>query len=181
MFVLDLRQNKRVINQNFRNSVLVVRLRVAFVLTQGENPFNGNQDDQDPEDSMLMEVSEADLTNESLSEIKQEEEEAEPAAGAVGNGEEPEEGVKMEMGGDEVGEGGDGDEVGEGGDGDEVGEGGAGDEGGDGEVGEEGDGEVGEEGVEAVEEEEGVEVGEEEAAEHGIDVAPVNTDAAPAE
>ncbi len=54
------------------------------------------------------------------------------------------------------------------------GEGGAGDE-----VGEGGDGD--EEGVEAVEEEEGVEVGEEEAAEHGIDVAPVNTDAAPAE
>ncbi len=100
MFVLDLRQNECVINRNFRNSVLVVRLRVAFVLTQGENPFNGNQDDQDPEDSMLMEVSEADLTNESLSEIKQEEEEAEPAADAVGNGEEPEEGVKMEMGGD---------------------------------------------------------------------------------
>ncbi len=134
---MDLRQNERVINQNFRNSVLVVRLRVVFVLTQGENPFNGNQDDQDPEDSMLMEVSEADLTNESLSEIKQEEEEAEPAADAVGNGEEPEEGVKMEMGGDGVGEGGDGDEVGEGG---------AGDEGGD-ELGEGGD-EVGEGGDE---------------------------------
>ncbi len=44
-----------------------------------------------------------------------------------------------------------------------------------------GGGDGDEEGVEAVEEEEGVEVGEEEAAaEHGIDVAPVNTDAAPA-
>uniref|UniRef100_A0A673J5I9 A-kinase anchor protein 8-like n=1 Tax=Sinocyclocheilus rhinocerous TaxID=307959 RepID=A0A673J5I9_9TELE len=68
---------------------------------KGENPFNGNQDDQDPEDSMGMEVSEADLTNESLNEIKQEEEGplaegAEPVAEAVGNGEGHEEDAKME-------------------------------------------------------------------------------------
>ncbi|XP_016100317.1 A-kinase anchor protein 8-like isoform X1 [Sinocyclocheilus grahami] len=68
---------------------------------KGENPFNGNQDDQDPEDSMGMEVSEADLTNESLNEIKPEEEGplvegAEPVAEAVGNGEEDEEDAKME-------------------------------------------------------------------------------------
>ncbi|XP_016308272.1 A-kinase anchor protein 8-like isoform X1 [Sinocyclocheilus anshuiensis] len=68
---------------------------------KGENPFNGNQDDQDPEDSLVMEVSEADLTNESLNEIKQEEEGplvegAEPVAEAVGNGEEHEEDAKME-------------------------------------------------------------------------------------
>ncbi|XP_067296552.1 A-kinase anchor protein 8-like isoform X2 [Pseudorasbora parva] len=73
---------------------------------KGENPFNGNQDDQDPEDSMVMEVSEADLTNESLSEAKPEEEVAEPAtegaepaAAAVGNGEGLEDDVKMETGG----------------------------------------------------------------------------------
>lgn len=105
---------KSILLINFRNSVLFVRLRVAFVLTQGEDPFNGNQDDQDPEDSMVMEVSEADLTNESLSEIKQEEEGplaegAEPVAEAFGNGEEHEEEVKMETGGaaqegEEVGE-----------------------------------------------------------------------------
>ncbi|XP_042621729.1 A-kinase anchor protein 8-like [Cyprinus carpio] len=70
---------------------------------KGENPFTGNQDDQDPEDAMVMEVSEADLTNESLSESKQEgegplTEGAEPVAEAVGNGEEHEE-VKMETGG----------------------------------------------------------------------------------
>lgn len=52
---------------------------------------------------MVMEVSEADLTNESLSERKQEgegplTEGAEPVAEAVGNGEEHEE-VKMETGG----------------------------------------------------------------------------------
>ncbi|XP_043114701.1 A-kinase anchor protein 8-like isoform X2 [Puntigrus tetrazona] len=88
---------------------------------KGENPFNGNHDDQDPEDSMVMEVSEADLTNESLHEIKQVEEEEpaveeeEPADGAVGNGEEHLE-VKMEEGveeGDEGDEGVEGVEVGE--------------------------------------------------------------------
>ncbi|XP_074553672.1 A-kinase anchor protein 8-like [Halichoeres trimaculatus] len=31
---------------------------------KGENPFIGNQDDQDPEDSMVMDVSELELTNE---------------------------------------------------------------------------------------------------------------------
>ncbi|KAM7394611.1 hypothetical protein PAMP_021401 [Pampus punctatissimus] len=31
---------------------------------KGENPFIGNQDDQDPEDSMVMDVSEMELTNE---------------------------------------------------------------------------------------------------------------------
>ncbi|XP_041640798.1 A-kinase anchor protein 8-like isoform X2 [Cheilinus undulatus] len=31
---------------------------------KGENPFIGNQDEQDPEDSMVMDVSEIDLTNE---------------------------------------------------------------------------------------------------------------------
>ncbi|KAL6482547.1 hypothetical protein MHYP_G00106270 [Metynnis hypsauchen] len=35
---------------------------------KGENPFTGNQDDQDPEDSMVMEVSEGDTANESLRE-----------------------------------------------------------------------------------------------------------------
>lgn len=76
----------------------------SFVISQGENPFNGSQDDQDPEDSMVMEVSEADLTNESLNEVKQEEEGpqadgAEPAAEAVGNGEGHDEEMKMETGG----------------------------------------------------------------------------------
>ncbi|ROL54851.1 A-kinase anchor protein 8-like [Anabarilius grahami] len=71
---------------------------------KGENPFNGSQDDQDPEDSMVMEVSEADLTNESLSEVKPEEEGpqaegAEPATEAVGNGEGHDEEMKMETGG----------------------------------------------------------------------------------
>lgn len=32
--------------------------------SQGENPFTGNQDDQDPEDSMVMDVSEVELANE---------------------------------------------------------------------------------------------------------------------
>uniref|UniRef100_A0A8C2BAN8 A kinase (PRKA) anchor protein 8-like n=1 Tax=Cyprinus carpio TaxID=7962 RepID=A0A8C2BAN8_CYPCA len=82
---------------------------------KGENPFTGNQDDQDPEDAMVMEVSEADLTNESLSESKQEgegplAEGAEPVAEAVGNGEEHEE-VKMETGG-ATEEGVEGEEVG---------------------------------------------------------------------
>uniref|UniRef100_A0AAQ6ITU5 C2H2 AKAP95-type domain-containing protein n=1 Tax=Anabas testudineus TaxID=64144 RepID=A0AAQ6ITU5_ANATE len=31
---------------------------------KGENPFTGNQDDQDPDDSMVMDVSEVELTNE---------------------------------------------------------------------------------------------------------------------
>lgn len=31
---------------------------------KGENPFTGNQDDQDPEDSMVMDVSELELTSE---------------------------------------------------------------------------------------------------------------------
>lgn len=53
---------------------------------------------------MVMEVSEADLTNESLNEVKQEEEGpqtegAEPAAEAVGNGEGHDEEMKMETGG----------------------------------------------------------------------------------
>ncbi|XP_056624320.1 A-kinase anchor protein 8-like [Triplophysa dalaica] len=39
---------------------------------KGENPFIGNQDDNDPEDSM-MEMSESDLTTESLNEVKLEE------------------------------------------------------------------------------------------------------------
>lgn len=39
---------------------------------QGENPFAGNQEDHDPEDS-IMELSEADLTTESLNEVKTEE------------------------------------------------------------------------------------------------------------
>ncbi|XP_077053761.1 A-kinase anchor protein 8-like isoform X1 [Siphateles boraxobius] len=71
---------------------------------KGENPFNGNQDDQDPEDSMVMDVSEADLTNESLNEVKPEEEPpqaegAEPVDEAVGNGEGHDEEMKMDMGG----------------------------------------------------------------------------------
>ncbi|XP_073788250.1 A-kinase anchor protein 8-like isoform X2 [Danio rerio] len=74
---------------------------------KGDNPFSGNQDEHDPEDSMVMDVSEADLTAESLGEAKQDEEEhaaegadpeAESAAEVVGNGEEHEE-MKMEMGG----------------------------------------------------------------------------------
>lgn len=35
-----------------------------FFHCQGENPFSGNQDDQDPEDSMVMDVSEQELTGE---------------------------------------------------------------------------------------------------------------------
>lgn len=74
---------------------------------KGENPFTGNQDDQDPEDSMVMDVSEADLNNESLNEGKQDgaeeeagtaEEEGQPPAEAVGNGEGNEADVNMEMG-----------------------------------------------------------------------------------
>ncbi|XP_051994157.1 A-kinase anchor protein 8-like isoform X2 [Xyrauchen texanus] len=65
---------------------------------KGENPFNMNQEDQDPEDSMVMEVS--DLTSESLKELTQEEEvpveEAEPVAETIGKGEGIDE---MEMGG----------------------------------------------------------------------------------
>ncbi|XP_052402693.1 A-kinase anchor protein 8-like isoform X2 [Carassius gibelio] len=140
---------------------------------KGENPFNGNQDDQDLEDSMVMEVSEADLTNESLNEIKQEEEGppvegAEPVAEALGNGEKHEEEAKMETGGaaEEGGEGLEGAEgVDEGEEGAEEGLEGA-------EEGLEG-AEEGLEGVEGADEGEegveGVEVGEEEAAEHGID------------
>ncbi|XP_051982075.1 A-kinase anchor protein 8-like isoform X2 [Xyrauchen texanus] len=110
---------------------------------KGENPFNN---DQDPEDSMVMDVSESDLNSESLKEANQEEggaaEDAEPAAGTLGNGEGHEE---MEMGGAEEEE--EGVEVGE-----EEGV----------EVGEEEGVEAGEEeGVEAGEE--GVEAGEEEA------------------
>lgn len=33
---------------------------------QGENPFSGNQGDQDPEDSIAMDVSELELTNETV-------------------------------------------------------------------------------------------------------------------
>lgn len=33
---------------------------------QGDNPFSGNQDDQDPEDSMVMEVSEQELISEAI-------------------------------------------------------------------------------------------------------------------
>ncbi|XP_039511464.1 A-kinase anchor protein 8-like isoform X2 [Pimephales promelas] len=111
---------------------------------KGENPFNGNQEDQDPEDSMVMEVSEGDVTNESVNEPKQEEEEpqaeeAEPVAEAVGNGAGHDEEMKMEMGGATEEEG---VEAGEGEEGVEAGE-----------------GEEEEEGVE------GVEVGEEEEAE----------------
>ncbi|XP_072514018.1 A-kinase anchor protein 8-like isoform X2 [Salminus brasiliensis] len=79
---------------------------------KGENPFTGNQDDHDPEDSMVMEVSEGDAANESLKEEVKEEgaesaaEGAEPAAEAVGNGEnheneeaqQEEEKMKMEEG-----------------------------------------------------------------------------------
>ncbi|XP_036804749.1 A-kinase anchor protein 8-like isoform X3 [Oncorhynchus mykiss] len=64
---------------------------------KGENPFLGNQDDQDPEDSMIMEVSEAELTNESLAETTKEEagpETSQEATGADGVEEE-----KMEEGG----------------------------------------------------------------------------------
>uniref|UniRef100_A0AAZ3RDQ2 C2H2 AKAP95-type domain-containing protein n=1 Tax=Oncorhynchus tshawytscha TaxID=74940 RepID=A0AAZ3RDQ2_ONCTS len=63
---------------------------------KGENPFLGNQDDQDPEDSMIMEVSEAELTNESLAETTKEEagpETTQAATGADGVEEE-----KMEEG-----------------------------------------------------------------------------------
>lgn len=35
-----------------------------FFHCQGENPFSGNPDEQDPEDSMVMEVSEQELTSE---------------------------------------------------------------------------------------------------------------------
>ncbi|XP_051560141.1 A-kinase anchor protein 8-like isoform X2 [Myxocyprinus asiaticus] len=75
---------------------------------KGENPFDMNQEDQDPEDSMGMEVSESDLTSESLKEVNQEEEvhveEVEPVAETIGNGEGIEE-MKMEMGGAEEEEG----------------------------------------------------------------------------
>ncbi|KAL1281588.1 hypothetical protein QQF64_000391 [Cirrhinus molitorella] len=142
---------------------------------KGENPFNGNQDDQDPEDSMVMEVCEGDLANESLNEIKQEEEGplaegaeavegAEPVTEAVGNGEEHEEEVKMETGGAAE----------------------EGDEGVECVEGEEGL-EAGEEGLEGEEGVEGVEVGEEEADQLGVDadagaaVEDVAADAAPAE
>lgn len=37
-----------------------------FFHCQGENPFSGNQDDQDPEDSMAMDVSELELTSEAV-------------------------------------------------------------------------------------------------------------------
>ncbi|XP_051559701.1 A-kinase anchor protein 8-like isoform X2 [Myxocyprinus asiaticus] len=114
---------------------------------KGENPFNN---DQDPEDSMVMDVSESDLNSESLKEVNQEEgvavEEAEPAAGTFGNGEGHEE---MEMG---VAEDEEGVEAGEEEEGVEAGE----------EEEEEGV-EAGEEGVEAGDEEEGLEAGEEEA------------------
>ncbi|KAI4888192.1 hypothetical protein NFI96_018643 [Prochilodus magdalenae] len=59
---------------------------------KGENPFTGNQDDQDPEDSMVMEVAEGDAANENLKvEVKTEEAEpgaegTESAPEAVGNG-----------------------------------------------------------------------------------------------
>lgn len=77
---------------------------------------------------MVMEVSEADLTNESLNEVKQEEEGpqaegAEPAAEAVGNGEGHDEEMKMETGGaTEEAEEEEGVEVEEGEEGVEVGE-----------------------------------------------------------
>lgn len=96
-----------------------VCLRVSLN-SQGENPFNGNQDDQDPEDSMVMDVSEGDLTNESLNEVKQEEEGpqaegAEPVAEAAANGAGHDEEMKMDMGGateEEGVEAGEGDEEG---------------------------------------------------------------------
>ncbi|KAL1005072.1 hypothetical protein UPYG_G00054120 [Umbra pygmaea] len=70
---------------------------------KGENPFLGNLDDQDPDDSM-MEVSEAEMTNESLVEAEPCKEEAVPeaaqAAAASGGTEE-----KMEEGAVVVAEG----------------------------------------------------------------------------
>ena len=39
-------------------------LRNVFLYCQGENPFTGNKDDQAPEDSMVMDVSELELTSE---------------------------------------------------------------------------------------------------------------------
>uniref|UniRef100_A0A3P8ZZI5 C2H2 AKAP95-type domain-containing protein n=1 Tax=Esox lucius TaxID=8010 RepID=A0A3P8ZZI5_ESOLU len=64
---------------------------------KGENPFLGNQDDQDPDDSM-MEVSEAEVTNDNLAEAETSKEEAEPEADqAVAGPDGAEE--KMEEGG----------------------------------------------------------------------------------
>ena len=49
-------------------------------LHQGENPFLGNQDDQDPDDSMAMDGSEAEAGGQSLpeAELKDGEEEPKP-------------------------------------------------------------------------------------------------------
>ncbi|XP_022530162.2 A-kinase anchor protein 8-like isoform X2 [Astyanax mexicanus] len=100
---------------------------------KGENPFIGNQDDQDPEDSMVMEVTEGDAANESLTEenkVEEEEpaaEEEEPGAEAVGNGENHEDEneekeMKMEEGDGGVELGGEEEEEEEGVEGVEVGE-----------------------------------------------------------
>ncbi|XP_045065225.1 A-kinase anchor protein 8-like [Coregonus clupeaformis] len=70
---------------------------------KGENPFLGNQDDQDPEDSMTMEVSEAELTNESLAEAETTKEEAGPETSQAATGADGVEEEKMEEGGGEEG------------------------------------------------------------------------------
>ncbi|KAM4604316.1 A-kinase anchor protein 8-like isoform 2-T2 [Polymixia lowei] len=50
---------------------------------KGENPFTGNQDDQDPEDSMVMEVSELELTNDNQTEEEPTKDKPVPEALAV--------------------------------------------------------------------------------------------------
>ncbi|XP_071783799.1 A-kinase anchor protein 8-like isoform X2 [Centroberyx gerrardi] len=45
---------------------------------KGENPFTGSQDDQDPEDSMVMDVSEMELTNDNQTEVEPTKDEPEP-------------------------------------------------------------------------------------------------------
>ncbi|KAF4075535.1 hypothetical protein AMELA_G00235480 [Ameiurus melas] len=116
---------------------------------KGENPFTDNQDDQDPEDSM-MEVSEGDA--ELKQEGKQEEPELADVVGkpdAAGNGDGHEEETKMEEGGGGAEEGEGGAEEGEGGA--KEGEGGV-EEGGE-EEGKGGEEEEEEDGVQAKEEE----------------------------
>ncbi|KAG5278214.1 hypothetical protein AALO_G00096460 [Alosa alosa] len=95
---------------------------------KGENPFLGNQDDQDPDDSMTMDVSMAEVSSQSLpeAELKDDEEEPKPEGnGTHDNGEdaaaateEPEAGEnKMKMkdqdGANRVGEEEEGGEEGE--------------------------------------------------------------------
>ncbi|XP_068607243.1 A-kinase anchor protein 8-like [Brachionichthys hirsutus] len=93
---------------------------------KGEDPFSGNQDDQDPEDSMVMDVSELELTGEAADsqaveapvedepaaegeasqEVPEEEEEAAAAAGEEAAGEEAagEEAAGEEAAGEEAAE-----------------------------------------------------------------------------